>query len=349
MKIIESEKTHCPNCGVEMQPRKNFINMKECPECGYRGNPVSSEWFEKYGNRHNKEEVFEMAETSIEWATASWNPVTGCTKISEGCQNCYAERMSKRLAGRYGYPKDEPFKVTNQPDRLHQPGDWKKPKRIFVCSMSDIFHDDVEWNWLFSIFQIAGMLPRHQFLFLTKRPERAEQLLNGDLGYHLQRQDWCDTWPIPNILIGTTAENQKRADERIPILLQIPAAARFVSVEPMLGPVDIDWSLGRIESTKLPSIDWVICGGESGPGARPMHPEWAASLAWQCIKANVPFFFKQWGEWEQCKNPKYEQSNTFGLLPDGSYRFDQNYRMKKVGKKKAGRMLSGETWDQYPA
>ena len=176
--------------------------------------------------------------TKIEWANETWNPVTGCTPISAGCKNCYAARMAKRLAGRYGYPKDDPFSVTMHPDRLHIPGDWKKPRRIFVCSMGDIFHERVEWNWLFSIFQIAASLKRHTFLFLTKRPHNAYKFLAGDGGFHLQRQG-LGNWPFENIWIGVTAENQKAAAERIPVFLQTPAAVRFVSVEPMLSPVDI--------------------------------------------------------------------------------------------------------------
>jgi len=236
----------------------------------------------------------------------------GCTKISEGCQNCYAERMSKRLKGRYGYPADDPFKPgVMHNDVLHKPAHWKKPRKIFVCSMGDLFHDAVNWNHLFAVWQMMGMIRHHTFIVLTKRPGRAIFHLTGDLGFHLQRQDWCDTWPLPNVFLGVTAENQQRADERIPILLQIPAAVRFVSVEPMLGPVDLDYFLRcpgcgyskkdmalhcdhhLCSEKKNKILDWIICGSESGSKRRFAPDQWFRDLKDQCVAAQVPFFFKQ--------------------------------------------------------
>src|SRR3990170_4343202 len=161
-----------------------------------------------------------MANTKIEWATKSWNPITGCTKVSAGCQNCYAKRMAKRLAGRYGYPKDNPFAVTPHPERLQEPLSWKKPQRIFVCSMGDLFHEAVSFSFVRRVLDIVDSCPQHTFLFLTKRPERMEY------------------YPRRNVWLGVSVENQETEDERIPLLLQPPAAKRFVSYEPALGPVD---------------------------------------------------------------------------------------------------------------
>jgi len=230
--------------------------------------------------------------TKIEWAEESWNPVTGCTPISEGCVHCYAKRMAQRLKGRYGYPEDEPFKVTVHPDRLDQPLKWKKSRMIFVCSMGDLFHSAVLFDWLFKILCVIENSPEHIFLILTKRPAHMLVQLEKMLHYW----DKADQQIFPNLWLGVTAENQQRADERIPILLQIPAAKRFVSIEPMLGPVDISSALpietiGGVEMETW--LDWVILGGESGPGARPLHPDWARSVRDQCQAAGVPFFFKQ--------------------------------------------------------
>lgn len=247
-----------------------------------------------------------MGKSKIEWTEYSWNPVTGCTPISEGCQNCYAKRMAKRLAGRGGYPADDPFRVTLHPDKLDEPFKWKKPRRVFVCSMGDLFHEDVSDEFIMKVFDIMHQNPQHTFMVLTKRPERMQDLIDGMI--------YDGFWgPIPShIWLGVTAENQQRADERIPILLQIPAAVRFVSVEPMLGPIRLqrDWlmcpggaeyghgmSLTRVHAggccDRHPRIHWVICGSESGPNHRKTKIEWIRDLREQCISANVPFFLKQ--------------------------------------------------------
>ena len=169
-----------------------------------------------------------MATTKIEWCDSVWNPVTGCTPISEGCNHCYAKRMANRLRERYGYPADDPFRVTFHTFRLGEPERMKKPRRIFVCSMSDIFHKDVSDDYLDCIFSVITKCSHHTFMVLTKRPNRM--------------LDYISDWPHPmsNLWLGVTAENQARADERIPILLQIPAAVRFVSVEPMLEYLRLD-------------------------------------------------------------------------------------------------------------
>jgi len=241
--------------------------------------------------------------TKIEWTDETWNPVTGCTKVSAGCANCYAERMARRLAGRYGYPADEPFRVTFHRDRLHQPWHWRKPRRVFVCSMGDLFHPDVTDDQLGHIFLTMNYNRTHVFQVLTKRPQRALDYL-GRFDFHL-----------PHVWLGVSAENQESADERIPILLQTPAAVRFVSIEPMLGPVDLSYHLtdhcgyycdppddadhymDGHQDHRWEHLDWVIVGGETGPAPRRMAPEWIRTARDQCIEAGVPFFFKSWGDW----------------------------------------------------
>ena len=218
-----------------------------------------------------------MATTKIEWANKVWNPVTGCTPISEGCQHCYAARMAKRLAGRYGYPSGDGFAVTFHQARLNEPLRWKKPRKVFVCSMGDLFHDDVPDDWIKQVFNsmVTDVLQPclHTYMILTKRQNRMAEFFAKNARH--------GTKPWPNIWLGVTAENQARADERIPILLSIPAAKHFVSVEPMLEPVP------------LYGLDWVIAGPETGPGARECKPEWIQDLADQCSGANVPFFDKR--------------------------------------------------------
>lgn len=221
-----------------------------------------------------------MANTKIEWCERSWNPITGCSKISEGCKHCYAERMSKRLAGRCGYDKDEPFKVALHPDKFDDPLRWKKPSKIFVCSMGDLFHEDVGFDVIRRIWAVMTTARQHTYMILTKRPERMKQFYEW-----MQKQEFKVETAWDNIWLGVTAENQQRADERIPILLQIPAAKRFVSVEPMLGEIDI--------TKYLTQLDWVICGCESGPNRRTCQTEWIRDLKNQCISVGVPFFLKQ--------------------------------------------------------
>lgn len=244
--------------------------------------------------------------TKIEWATETWNPITGCTPFSEGCKNCYAKRMAGRLAGRFGYPKDAPFAVTFHPDRLEEPLRWRKPRLVFVCSMGDFFHKSVTREMRDAVYNVVCSQPRHTFLFLTKRPEDVASWWVGD---------------IPNVWLGVTAENQEQADRRIPILLSIPAAVRFVSVEPMLGPVDVSKHL-RCESCidpcacwcKDPRLNWVICGAETGPGARPLEVEWVLDLQRQCANANVSFFFKKWGARDKHGQPYGADGYIDGVL-----------------------------------
>jgi len=292
--------------------------------------------------------------TKIEWAKDVWNIVTGCNKISEGCQNCYGLRMAQRLKGRYGYPADDPFKVTIHKDKYDAPFKWKSPRRIFVCSMGDLFHDDVPFKEILTIFDIMYQCPQHTFMVLTKRPARMLEFCSK---YGLMPDcNWVtgagEIWP-KNVWCGISVENQKRADERIPILLQIPAPIKFLSVEPLLGPVNIkDYSM----------IDWVIVGGESGPNARIMHPEWVTKIRDDCVNNGVPFFFKSWGQWiphapahggpyfseiinsqSTLRRCKWEDGRVMTAHQDRWCRF------LKVGKKYSGRVLDGKVWDQYPA
>jgi protein gp37 len=253
--------------------------------------------------------------------------------------------MAYRLRGRHGYPADEPFRVTLHPDRLSQPTRWKKPRRIFTCSMSDILHPDAEPLWFAMILGVIKRNPQHTFIIVTKRPER---MVEDHLG-NTMILPFFDP-PLKNLWWLVTAENQEMADLRIPYLFKIPSVMYGVSVEPMLGPVDLteiplpsiyqpSWAIGRhgmmfnaladddrfcYQSEN--KLDWVICGGESGPGARPMHPDWVRSLRDQCQAAGTAFFFKQWGEWRP------------GMI---------DYPWK-VGKKKAGRLLDGREWNEYP-
>ena len=231
--------------------------------------------------------------TKIEWCDEVWNPVTGCSPVSEGCTHCYAKRMAQRLKGRFGYPKDEPFRVTVHFDRISHPSNWKKPRRIFVCSMGDLFHDDVKFiAYRDIVFQLYKN-KHHTFFLLTKRPERMAEIVNEVFRYY-----YSSDWPFPNVYLGISAENQQTADKRIPILLQIPAAKRFVSIEPMLGPVDLDNTCpGKPTNNGWcwhSDLDWVIVGGLSLPGGKIQAPkrDWLDSIVEQCSDAGVPVFLK---------------------------------------------------------
>jgi Bacteriophage protein gp37 len=341
--------------------------------------------------------------TGIEWTDATWNPVTGCDKVSPGCDHCYAETIAHRFAGTKAYP--DGFAVTLRPERLDQPLRWKRPRRIFVNSMSDLFHKDIPDEFIARVWAVMALAPQHTFQILTKRHGRMRSLLRSDAfkvatfdaAWELSPGPLVTKWPLSNVWMGVSVEDQQRAELRIPALLDTPAAVRFLSCEPLLGPVDLTgsgtaqtyWLTGRpgwgepetangVTLSPLvvaPGIDWVIVGGESGPGARPMHPEWARQLRDQCTTAGVAFHFKQWGEWvpdewidedgarhvgpkPTARDPKTLVMHAAGmtaLTPDNP--FDPWERghphwhtvMKRVGKKAAGRELDGRTWDEYPA
>jgi len=233
-----------------------------------------------------------MGKTKIEWTDSTWNPVTGCTKLSPGCLNCYAERLAKRLKAMGNANYHNGFMVTTHEHTLLTPLFWKKPQNIFVCSMSDLFHKDVPQDFILSVFETMNKAHWHRFQVLTKRSKRLLEL-NAKL-------PWAK-----NIWAGVTVENNEYLF-RIEDLRKTDANIKFISFEPLLGP---------IPEVNLDGIDWVIVGGESGPGARPMRLEWVINIRNQCIKQDVPFFFKQWGG---------------------------------INKKKNGRLLEGRTWDQYP-
>jgi protein gp37 len=253
-----------------------------------------------------------MGATKIEWADRVWNPVTGCSHAgTPGCDHCYAKRMAARLAGRAGYSQDGPFRVTIHMDRMDDPIRLKKPSRIFVCSMGDLFHKDVPASVVEDVYDVMGSARQHTFIVLTKRPENVMEKLYGQAdGVQARLLGGGDY--LENVWLGVTAENQAAADERIPLLLQVPAAKRFVSCEPLLGPIDVSlscWGEGKqrppVEvqgaqlDNRLGGLDWIIAGGETGPGARPMDPQWARALRDECREAGVPFFFKRMGG----KNP----------------------------------------------
>ena len=237
--------------------------------------------------------------SSIEWTEATWNPITGCDKVSPGCAHCYAETFAERFRGVPGHPYERGFDLQLRPERLDQPLQWTRPRVIFVNSMSDLFHEDVPEDYIRSVFDVMRRAHWHVFQVLTKRAGRLQALA--------PRLPWPD-----NVWMGVSVENQ-RWTTRIDALRTVPAAVRFLSCEPLLGPLDLD----------LDGIGWVIVGGESGRRARPMRPEWARSILDQCRRAGVAFFFKQWGAHDE----------------EG----------RRVGKKKAGRVLRRRTWDAMPA
>jgi len=269
--------------------------------------------------------------TKIEWADRTINPIIGCSKVSPGCDNCYAERMACRLALNPQTPQYQDVtsldgKSWNGKTRLvesalEQPLTWRKGCRIFVGSMTDLFHRETPDEWLDRIFAVMALCQQHTFLLLTKRPDGMREYITSrvqkpaftgvNFAYLMGAPSGSTgapahvPWPLPNVWLGVTAENQAMFDYRAPILLDTPAAKRFVSVEPMLGAVDCGELLSPPEMTGVsygglheyvggaPLVDWIICGSESGPGARPIDIEWARSLKDQCVEAGVPFFYKQ--------------------------------------------------------
>ena len=239
--------------------------------------------------------------SKIEWTEQTWNPVVGCTKVSQGCKHCYAETMARRLQamGTSGY--ENGFALRLLPDRLADPTLRRKPTVYFVNSMSDLFHERVPTEFIDQVFSVIEATPRHRYQILTKRAERLAS-------YFQQRSAPSNVW------LGVSVENRKQGVPRIDFLRRVSAEIRFLSVEPLLE------DLGALD---LNDIHWVIVGGESGPGARPMKPEWAESVRRQCTEQSVAFFFKQWGGWGA----------------DG----------KRRAKSKNGRLLNGRTWDEMPA
>ncbi len=237
------------------------------------------------------------AESSIEWTDATWNPVRGCTKISDGCKHCYAETFAERFRGVKGHPYGQGFDLRLVPEKLAEPLRWRNPKMIFVNSMSDLFHENVSEDYVVAVAKVMVAANWHTYQVLTKRSDRLQKLLKTSLQFAANQE---------HIWWGVSVENRKYGLPRIDDLRNAGAAMRFLSVEPLLE------DLGKFD---LGGIDWVIVGGESGPGARPMKKEWVISVRDQCKREGVPFFFKQWGG---------------------------------VRKSAAGRKLDGKTYDQFP-
>lgn len=380
--------------------------------------------------------------TKIEWTEEVWNPTIGCTRVSAGCDNCYAI-MTARIRSGHPNPKiSVPFagtvhrnesgrldwtgQVNLLPDRLGLPFKWRSPKRIFVNSQSDLFHKSVPDGFIAQVWNVMAQNPHHTFQILTKNPARmrswvtrwADRTGDGDVdggvlppmprgpeavratytsgrarlfadmldsmgeppeGAAYPLYDWMDGqrfWPavLPNVWLGVSVEDQHWADVRIPALLDTPAAVRWLSCEPLLGPVDLrpwlweghtirtDYGTGvEYDEHLRDELDWVVVGGESGAGARPMHPAWALSLRDQCAAAQIPFLFKQWGNWAPI-GPDQAAPKDVVLHRDGKYfpltaslftgieveRRREMYVLRNVGKKRAGRELDGRVWDEYP-
>lgn len=354
--------------------------------------------------------------SNIEWTDATWNPVTGCTRISEGCEHCYIERTPPmRMAHRtFGGPQiGATTGVKLHPERLDQPLRWYRPRKVFVCSMADLFHEDVPDDYIAQVFGVMAVNEEHTYQVLTKRAGRMRSLLSSSAfvarvreearkrcGTHRRsRHSVCPVchwntsgncapekgWPLHNVWVGVSTETQRWADIRIPALLDTPAAVRFVSAEPLLGPIDLtayiadrlpvtdsepDAPDGAVafgmerhvdEWVRQVGLDWAIVGGESGPGARPMHPDWPRSLRDQCTDAGVAFHFKQHGEW----TGEHRDGDNWAWTEPGAWVSERTgavaseadaladggswQAMWKVGKKRAGRKLDGRTWDEFPA
>lgn len=277
------------------------------------------------------------AKSSIEWTESTWNPTTGCDRTSPGCDHCYALTLSKRLQA-MGNPKyqldGDPrtsgpgFGLAVHEDQLDLPRRWSTPRVIFVNSMSDLFHKDVPEEFILRVFRVMEETPQHTYQVLTKRTQRLAKIAS--------RLPWPE-----NVWMGVSIETDKyafRADH----LRTVPAAIRFVSAEPLLGP---------LEKLELHMIDWVIAGGESGPGARPMHPAWARGLRDRCIESDVAFFFKQWGAWKPERSKTATPVSISGELLDEMPKIPvpgAPVKMRRLGKAQAGRRIDGRTWNQMP-
>ena len=280
-----------------------------------------------------------MSKTDIEYGDRTWNVLTGCTVKSEGCKHCWAQKMAKRLKamGRPEYQDavDEKGNWTGKirlvPERLNEPFSWRKPQHVLVEYMGDLFHKDVPWDYVRRVFNVMMETPQHTYQTLTKRPE----IMEADLKFN----------GISNVILGVSIESQKRANERLPYMRALAERGwrTWVSYEPALGPVD--WKGWEF-------LNQLICGGESGPGARPMHPDWARSARDFCVGNGIPFFFKQWGSWVTSENTSIGTLGGKGLFvppsTPGNYIQGDGWFPVKVSKKAAGRLLDGKTWSEFP-
>lgn len=322
--------------------------------------------------------------TTIEWATDSWNPLRGCSRVTSGCRACYAEGIAARFSGA-GQPYEGLAKRVKRPDgssearwtgeiafvesALTLPLRWRKPRRIFVNSMSDLFHEKVPDAWIDRIFAVMALAKQHTFILLTKRPERMRGYINDEstedrvwsnCSELVGKRNYDDVmnWPLRNVWLGVSAENQETADKRIPLLLETPAHRRVLSAEPLLAQIDLSrWLELGGPNTDLglsnPGLSWVIVGGESGPKARPMNPQWARDLRDQCTAAGVPFFFKQNGTWaheDELTEDGRKVGDVWGANEaGGGVHYWPDHSMSiKVGKGVAGRLLDGKAWNERP-
>jgi protein gp37 len=235
--------------------------------------------------------------TRIEWTDATWNPLRGCTKISPGCAHCYAETFAERFRGVPGHPYEQGFDLRLVPEKLTAPLEWRKPRRVFVNSMSDLFHEDAPLEYIERVCATMRDANWHTYQVLTKRAGRLHELLNGPLAEYAR---------LPNVWWGVSVENRRHGLPRIDLLRDTPATIRFLSIEPLLE------NLGLVD---LRGISWVIAGGESGHGARPLDPSWVTTLRDQCVAAGVPFFFKQWGGRQKKKNGRELEGRTWDEMP----------------------------------
>lgn len=311
-------------------------------------------------------------ETKIEWADSTFNPWVGCTKISAACDHCYAEEWAKRFGQvRWG---DNPRKRTSDAN-WRKPRKWNaeavksgKPHFVFCASLADVFDNQVPIEWRRDLWELIAETPHLTWLLLTKRPQNiAKMLPNPGLHYPRGGPAWGDGWP--NVWLGTTVENQEAADRNIPALLAVPAVKRFLSCEPLLGPINLSQCVDADDGFATYTLDWVIAGGESGPNARPSHPDWFRSLRDQCARADVPFLFKQWGEWKPWESgspPEWESpaggcEDRHSLLPadmDADKNWndglgfvangESHFAFQRVGKARAGRLLDGVQHDGRP-
>lgn len=302
-----------------------------------------------------------MQNSKIEWCDATFNPWWGCQRVSAGCEHCYAET----LANRYGHAVWGPAKTTER--RGMSENYWRRPlrwqataaktgqrARVFCASMADVFEDHPQVaDWRMRLFNLIDSTPMLDWLLLTKRPENVMPIM----------ADWLEGTAFPsNIWLGTSVEDQRRADERIPYLLRVPARVRFLSCEPLLGPLDLRDYIGWHSSdmADCETIHWLIVGGESGHAARPMHPDWTRSLRDQCVAAGVAFFFKQWGEWLPIVCERGEERVGHFIGADGrriyiadllacAHEIRDDRGIIRLGKKVAGRLLDGREWNEVPA
>lgn len=341
-----------------------------------------------------------MADKSlIEWTDATWNIITGCTLVDEGCRHCYAAHLIANWPALGNHPSRQGLARNNAAGEakftgevrfneqwLDQPLRWKKPRKIFVCAHGDLFHENVPDAWIDRVFAVMALCPQHTFQVLTKRPDRARAYLSDPIrpacvlpAEQITRDSVAamKAWPLPNVWLGTSISDQASADLRIPELLATPAAIRFVSAEPLLGLVDLQRWLGRYPIHMAPGgnegnpsdgwieygdgIAWAIVGGESGPKARPMHPDWARSIRDQCKAAGTAFLFKQWGGYQIASHENghfdSDMSRNNAVWVDGAdgtihkpspFGLMNPYAMFRVGKARAGRLLDGVTHDEFP-